>query len=438
MANFFTAKREKKQQVKQLNVTVSRLDQNGCGVAYPNKKPIFIEGTLPGEQVKVKIVEEKNKFARATLIECIGESEARVAPKCQHFHLCGGCNLQHLRYEEQITFKTEKVQQLFSRQDIEVELPWQPAILSQQWHYRRKARIGVQYDKRGQPTVGFRRQESNQLTPVKQCPVLVNDFADIFSALKVLLGKLSGKNAIGHVEVIAANVNIVVIRQLVTMTAADKSHWESFAKQHHVVVYVDNGQDVFPLLAPEKTYYQIEQACNIYFNVTDFIQVNHLVNNAMITQAQHWLALNAEDNVLDLFCGLGNFSLPIAQQVNTVVGVEGVISMVEQARANAKQNAISNCQFYQADLNADWQSHKWAHQQYSKAVIDPARAGAYGALEQLATLSIDTLLYISCDPVSLAKDSKLLLSQGYKITKIAIMDMFSQTKHVETMVMFEK
>lgn len=438
MANFFKAKREKKQQVKQLNVTVSRLDQNGCGVAYQNKKPIFIEGTLPGEQVKVKVIEEKNKFVRASLIECISESDARVAPKCQHFHSCGGCNLQHLRYEEQITFKAEKVQQLFSRQNIEVELPWQQAILSQQWHYRRKARIGVQYDKRGQPTVGFRRRESNQLTPIKQCPVLVNEFSDIFSALKVLLGKLSGKNAIGHVEVIAANVNVVVIRQLVTMTAADKNLWQNFAKQYSYIVYVDNGKDVSPLLTSENVNYQIEDTCDIFFNVTDFIQVNHLVNNAMIMQAQHWLALTADDNVLDLFCGLGNFSLPIAQHVNRVVGVEGVMSMVEQAKVNAMQNAISNCQFYQADLNANWQSHSWAHQQYSKAVIDPARAGAYGALEQLATLSINTLLYISCDPVSLAKDSKLLISQGYKITKIAIMDMFSQTKHVETMVMFEK
>ena len=158
----------------------------------------------------------------------------------------------------------------------------------------------------------------------------------------------------------------------------------------------------------------------------------------MVEQAQAWLGLNDRDVVLDLFCGLGNFSLPIAQKVSGVVGIEGIASMVEKAQENAEKNAISNCQFYQADLNSDWQNQVWAQQKYTKVLLDPARAGAYQALTQLLKFKVTKLLYVSCDPASLARDAKLLIEHGYKIEKIALMDMFSQTKHVETMVLFSQ
>ena len=156
----------------------------------------------------------------------------------------------------------------------------------------------------------------------------------------------------------------------------------------------------------------------------------------MVEQALVWLALNDNDIVLDLFCGLGNFSLPIAQKSSAVVGIEGIASMVEKAQENAQINSITNCQFYQADLNNDWQNELWAKQTYTKVLLDPARAGAYQALTQLLSYKVSKILYVSCDPTSLARDAKLLIDQGYKIEKIALMDMFSQTKHVETMVMF--
>jgi 23S rRNA (uracil1939-C5)-methyltransferase len=156
----------------------------------------------------------------------------------------------------------------------------------------------------------------------------------------------------------------------------------------------------------------------------------------MVEQALDWLSITNKDNVLDLFCGLGNFSLPIAQRANKVVGVEGVNNMVLQADDNARSNGIKNCRFYQADLNSDWQTQEWAKQSFDKVLLDPARAGAYQALEQVIALSIKQVLYVSCDPTSLAKDSALLLRKGYKITKIGLIDMFAQTKHVETMVLF--
>ena len=191
-----------------------------------------------------------------------------------------------------------------------------------------------------------------------------------------------------------------------------------------------------PLLENKALNYALTDTIDIGFTVHDFIQVNHLVNQQMVEQAQAWLALDESDVVLDLFCGLGNFSLPIAQQVNSVVGIEGVESMVEKAQENALKNNLSNCHFYQADLNSDWQNQSWVKQKYTKVLLDPARAGAYQALVQLLTFKVDKILYVSCDPASLARDAKLLIEHGYKIEKIALMDMFSQTKHVETMVMF--
>jgi 23S rRNA (uracil1939-C5)-methyltransferase len=250
------------------------------------------------------------------------------------------------------------------------------------------------------------------------------------------LPKLSGKNAIGHIEIIAANNNAVVVRQLSKMSKTDKQLWLQFADENQYSVYIDDGKQVTPLSGDSVLSYALTATLDIEFSATSFIQVNHNVNQNMVKQALAWLNLEKDDVVLDLFCGLGNFSLPIAQCVQSVVGIEGVQDMVLRAGDNAKANGLSNCQFYQADLNSEWESQPWALSTYTKALLDPARAGAYEALTQLIKFNIKKLLYVSCDPASLARDTKLLVEHGYKIEKIAIMDMFSQTKHVETMVMF--
>jgi len=436
MANFFKASPKKKQTQQQLIVTVNRLDQQGCGVALHDNSPIFIEGVLPNETVEVNVYEQKSKFAKAKLLRVISASENRTEVKCRHYFQCGGCNLQHMQYQQQLAYKQDQLTQLFARQSLNENLPWQNAIVSEPWHYRRKARIGVQYNKRGEPIIGFRQRESKHLTDIKSCHVIVEKFDNIFVELRDVLPKLSGKNAVGHVEIIAANENVVVVRQLVKLTAQDKRLWQEFANKNAWLVYIDDGKKVTALTEDKSLFYALTDSIKIAFSVNNFIQVNHSVNKQMVTQAQAWLALNEKDIVLDLFCGLGNFSLPIAQQVSAVVGIEGVASMVEKAQDNALNNGISNCQFYQADLNSDWQDQAWAKQKYNKVLLDPARAGAYQALTQLLTFNVAKILYVSCDPASLARDAKLLIDQGYKIEKIALMDMFSQTKHVEIMVMF--
>ncbi|SEK72211.1 23S rRNA m(5)U-1939 methyltransferase [Colwellia chukchiensis] len=436
MVQIFKASSKKTQVKQNLTVTVQRLDQHGCGVAVQGKKAVFIDGALPGETVQVQVYEQKSKFLKAKLQQVITESEARVAVKCRHFYHCGGCNLQHLAYQQQLTYKQDKVSQLFAREGINIALPWQSHITSQPWQYRRKARIGVQYNKQGNAIIGFRRRASNDLTTITSCPVLDAAFADIFTELTALLPKLSGKNAIGHVEVIAANANVVVVRQLLNASPQDKQHWQDFAKKNNYLVYLDDGKQLTALSDDQPLHYRVTDTLTIEFSVNDFIQINHKVNQQMVAQAQAWLALKPQDRVLDLFSGLGNFSLPIAQQVQAVVGIEGVPAMVAKAQNNAKRNGIDNCQFYQADLNSDWHAQPWVTVKYTKALLDPARAGAYQAIRQLLLLNIKSILYVSCDPATLARDAKLLLSHGYKVEKIALIDMFSQTKHVETMVMF--
>ncbi|MDO6446599.1 23S rRNA (uracil(1939)-C(5))-methyltransferase RlmD [Colwellia sp. 1_MG-2023] len=449
MANFFKVTPKTQKLGQQCTVKISRLDANGCGVGQYQQKNIFIDGTLPSETVVAKVIEQKSKYFRGKLVEIHTAAEHREKPGCQHFTSCGGCDLQHLGSEGQLSFKQQKITELFARNEVIAgkqynnrqlmetsELPWQRPITNQTWYYRHKARIGVQYNKKGQATVGFRQKASNQLVAIKTCPVLVEPFDSIFHSLNEILANLSGKNPIGHIEIIATNVKTLIIRQLEKMSVQDRTLWLAFAQQHQCQIMLDDGKSILPLTDCEALSYQIENDINITFYPENFIQVNHQVNLEMVARAIEWLAVTPQDIILDLFCGLGNFSLPLAKNVKKVVGVEGVDEMVVQAQNNAQANQLTNCQFYQADLNSDWQLYPWTNETFTKVLIDPARAGAYKAIEQLVKLGIKQLLYVSCDPATLAKDSKLLISHGYKIEKISLIDMFSHTKHIETMVLF--
>ncbi|MBU2869606.1 23S rRNA (uracil(1939)-C(5))-methyltransferase RlmD [Colwellia sp. E2M01] len=458
MANFFKAVAKPKVSNAPLTARIEKLDINGVGIARLNKKPLFIFGALPGEVVTAKIIEQKSKYARAKVITINQKSDYRVTPECQHFGLCGGCDLQMLALSEQLVFKQQKITELFSRSfsannlaaKIEqADLPWQVPIKSEPWHYRRKARIGVQFDKNGQAIIGFRQKSTNQLAAIKSCPVLVEPLNTIFPILKKLLAQLTVKAAIGHIEVIQADVNqlaneqfaskvVLVVRQLKAMNKPDNQLWQQFAKQYAWHVIIDDGNKQTPIEnAESKLSYSLSDGNKIYFASSDFIQINHQVNNAMINQALNWLSVDETDKVLDLFCGLGNFSLALAKNAKLVVGVEGVQVMVDKATHNAQVNGLTHCQFHQADLNGDWLATAWATEQaFDKVLLDPARAGAEQAVKQIAKLKIPTVLYVSCDPATLARDSAILVAQGYKIKKISLMDMFSQTKHVETMVLF--
>ncbi|WP_159818626.1 23S rRNA (uracil(1939)-C(5))-methyltransferase RlmD [Colwellia sp. 20A7] len=471
MANFFQVSNKKSvkaQEKQKLTVKVERLDSNGCGVAYYQSKPVFIHGTLPNENVDAKVVEQKSKYTLAKLLTINKASQHRVIAKCQHFTLCGGCDIQHLEYSQQLDFKKNKIIELFSRSgvagNIVATLPWQAPIVSSPWEYRRKARIGVQFDKHSQATIGFRQKATNQLAAIKSCPVLVEPAANIFPLLKTLINKLSVKKAIGHIEIIStddldttdlATVDInsttkplkkltLIIRQIRAINEHDRKLWQEYAEKNCWNIYFQtndsNKENInkSSLVSADSLSYRLANGIQINFSSTDFIQINQQVNMAMVEQALDWLSPQKNDDILDLFCGLGNFSLPLAQQAKQVIGVEGVQSMVDKASANAKFNHIDNCRFFQADLNSEWLSNAWAKHEFNKVLLDPARAGAEFAVEQVIKLNIPTILYVSCDPTTLARDSQLLILKGYKIEKIGLIDMFSQTKHVETMVLFNR
>lgn len=450
MANFFKPTTKKTSSGQVITVEIDRLDSNGCGVGKYQNKPIFIENTLPNEKVKAKVFEAKGKYYKAKVIELLDKNNSRVTPQCKHFKTCGGCDLQHLTIQEHFPFKQKKVSDLFARQQITSALPWQDPIESDTWYYRRKARIGVQYNKHGDAIVGFRQRQSNTLIKIKHCSVLVDPLSDIFLDIDAVAQTLTLPKSIGHIEVIATQIVTLVIRQLLPLNDHDKQLWLNKAEELQWQIYIDDGKSLSALTPVSPLFYQLtyksdaDDSRNLDYDVTiafepkDFIQINHYVNKRMIVQALQWLDLSYEDNVLDLFCGLGNFSLPIAQQVQRVIGVEGMQSMVDKATYNAKINNINNTEFYQADLNNDWKNLPWAEQSYSKVLLDPARAGAYEAVAQLVKLNISTIVYVSCDPATLAKDSQLLISSGYKVQKISIMDMFVHTKHIETMVLFKK
>lgn len=459
MAKIFKAAVKAKSASQLVTVRVEKLDMNGIATSQWNKKSLFIQGALPHEVVDVKVFEQKNKYARAKLLLIKEKSENRVKPLCHHFSVCGGCDLQMLDFEKQVVFKQDKVRDLFSRSQFDnkkdISLPWQKPIFDRPYNYRRKARIGVQFNKNHEATIGFRQKATNQLTPIKSCPVLVNPLSDIFIALKTILTKLTVKSAIGHIEVIHSDItnsdkkNTVIVRQLRSLNDRDIALWQDYAEHHQWQVIIDNGKDYnplpikgsveqgTPLIMPLS--YELVNGLNITFSPSDFIQVNHNINIAMIEQALSWLSLTPQDKVLDLFCGLGNFSLALAQKASKVVGVEGVQTMVDKATINAEQNELDNCEFFQADLNSDWLEETWVKSNsFNKVLLDPARAGAEQAVIQVTKLNVETILYVSCDPATLARDSQILISQGYEICKISLIDMFSQTKHVETMVLFNR
>lgn len=331
---------------------------------------------------------------------------------------------------------------MFERNNIEGALPWEEAIVSAPRNYRRKARIGVQYDKKGQVILGFRQKSTNQLTSIKKCEVLVESLSSVFIPLKKVLNQLSLSQSVGHVEVVATDSVSLIVRQLKPINSVDSDLWHQAAAKNNWQIFMDDGENITSLTPVQNLSYQLPNNIELTFDVKDFIQVNHQVNTQMVIKAIDWLSLSPTDVVLDLFCGLGNFSLSIAKQVKSVIGVEGVQTMVNRATINAQNNHLDNCEFFQANLNSNWLEELWTKSLFdktiNKVILDPARAGALEAIEQLIKFSVNDILYVSCDPATLARDAQQLIAHGYKIKKIALMDMFAQTKHVETMVLFSR
>lgn len=438
MARFFQPKKKTQLNTKHQSVQVEKLDHHGAGIAYQNKKPVFIEGALPGEQVLIQLTESKSKFSRANLIKIQKASTQRVEPFCSHYQQCGGCNMQHLSIDDQREYKQHTLSQLmkkFSGQTAQLDVP----ITADERGYRRRARISLLLDKKSrQLQFGFRKKHSKEIVNVTHCPVLAPELDELLPELQSLLAGFSHQDTLGHVELVKAdNTRIIVLRHSKALKDDDNNALVEFANRHQASLYLMPQNDQLNLICGDSGYY-LEAGVEIAFEPNNFIQVNQQVNDSMVKQAVDWLALSSQDRVLDLFCGLGNFSLPIAQQVASVVGVEGVDAMVEKAAANAARNGLSNAQFYQANLEQDFSGQIWAGEKFDKVLLDPARAGASGIVDQLSALGAERVVYVSCNPATLARDSQSLLSQGFKLEKLGMLDMFPHTSHLESMALFVK
>lgn len=426
---------------QQLKLQIERSDYEANGISRYQQKIVFISGALPGEQVLARVTEDKAGFLKARTEQVLTASPLRVTPFCQHYAACGGCQLQHLDAGQQASLKQQGVDELLRHQTGMVELPWQPLLTGADRGYRRKARIGVWYDKKQRKvTVGFRQAASKALAAVSNCAVLSPVLAPIFTVLKQVVASLPQPGIVTHAEVIDADGQAyVVIRHTAPL---------SDAQQHAFIAAWPEAIWLGEASAGELCYWQANAATPTYrlttqqltlaFAPDDFIQVNAALNQQMVDQALAWLAPGPEDCILDLYAGMGNFSLALAQRAKLVHGVEGLTKMVQQATANAAHNQLNNVYFWQADLHLPWQKADWHKPIYQKIVLDPARAGAEGAVQHVVQLKPAQILYISCNPATFARDAKVLLNSGYQLQKIAGIDMFPHTGHLELMALFSR
>jgi 23S rRNA (uracil1939-C5)-methyltransferase len=371
-----------------------------------------------------------------------------ITPRCAHFDICGGCALQHLDSGAQLQLKEQRLRDTLERVAQVAPARWLPAIASPPWGYRRRARLGVRYVwQKERSLVGFRERSSNRIANIERCEVLAPPLDALILPLSALITQLSIHAQLPQIEVaISDDAVALVLRVLAAPSATDLVSLREFEVLHGVHFYLQSGgiDTVRVLTEPApRLYYALPQAqLEIDFLPTDFIQVNAAVNRALVTQAAQLLQLSADASVLDLYCGLGNFSLALARDARQVVGVEGDAGLVERARANARGNGISNAQFFSADLAAhlsadpatDANAPAWLAQHYSHVLLDPPRAGALSMLPHIARLAPERLLYVACDPDSMARDIGLLVQRhGFELLAAGVVDMFPHTAHVESL-----
>ncbi|ENZ8368941.1 23S rRNA (uracil(1939)-C(5))-methyltransferase RlmD [Klebsiella aerogenes] len=431
MAQFYSAKRRvTTRQI--ITVTVNDLDPFGQGVARHQGKALFIPGLLPQEQAEVVLVEDKKQYARAQVKRRLNDSPQRVAPRCPHFGVCGGCQQQHASIERQQQSKRAALSRLMKRDVDDI-------IAAEPWGYRRRARLSLNYQpKTQQLQMGFRKANSSEIIDVVQCPVLVPQLEALLPAVRECLTSLQSQRQLGHVELVQAdNGPLMVLRHTAALTAADKEKLERFSQTHGLSLYLAPQSEILEHIRGDEPWYTSD-GLRLVFSPRDFIQVNDGVNQKMVRTALAWLDIQPQDRVLDLFCGMGNFTLPLAKAAASVVGVEGVPALVAKGRENAALNELQNVTFFHENLEEDVTRQAWAKHGFDKILLDPARAGAPGVMAHIIKLAPRRMVYVSCNPATLARDSEALLQAGYRIQRLAMLDMFPHTGHLESIVLFER
>ena len=433
-------RRKAKSKVYELNI--ESLSHEGRGISHHDNKIIFTRGALPGEKVIASRSLSRSKYEEADIVEILQSSPDRIEPKCAVYGICGGCSFQHLSSQDQISAKQVWLQSAFKSQAKVLPKEWLDPLQLEGWGYRRKARLGVRYvNKKDKLLVGFRERKSSFITVMERCEVLPPLLGDNLELLGECIGKLSVKFHVPQIEVAIAELDtILILRHLQPLTSEDEAILHEFGKKLNITWYLQSGglETVKPLSEDVSLNYSLpDHDIKMTFLPTDFTQVNFELNQKMINLALQLLDLNKEDEVIDLFCGLGNFTLPISRYVKKVVGIEGDSGLVERAKENASKNEVSNASFYKADLFEDVSGFEWFRgRNYNKALIDPARTGAIEIVELLPKLNVERLVYVSCNPATLARDTARLIDLGFSLESAGVMDMFPQTAHVESIALF--
>lgn len=424
---------------KKQRLSIERLAGDGRGIAFLDGRTWFVSGALAEEEVEARVLNTHGKVVEARLERVLNASPARREAPCKHFDRCGGCNLQHLPHADQLALKQRLLAEQLQRVAGVQPEHWAAPLTGPEFGYRRRARVAVRWDNKAKHLdVGFRAEASQDIVAIDDCPVLVQPLQSIMRHLPTLLRSLSKPQVVGHVELFSGTALALLLRHTGPLGDGDLARLQAFCAQAGVQLWLQGEGEPSPVDAGQSLGFRLEPwNLELAYRPGDFVQVNAQVNTAMIEQALAWLAPQADERVLDLFCGLGNFALPLARQAREVVAVEGVQAMVERAAANARSNNLHNTQFFQADLSQPLAASGWAAGGFSAVLLDPPRDGAFEVVRKIADLGAKRLVYVSCNPATLARDTVELVRQGYRLKSAGILDMFPQTAHVEAMALFE-
>ena len=429
---------------------VESLDHEGRGVAHVDGKAVFIQGALPRELVQYQPSRKKKNFETASLVKILQASPYRIAPRCKFYEICGGCVMQHVDPSLQVAAKQRVLEDNFARIGKVKPEQMLPPIYAAQWQYRHRARLSVNYvAKKGGVLVGFREKKSSYVADMHSCEVLAGGLGRMIDPLREVLSALDIRDRIPQIEVaVGEHVTALVLRLLEPLTASDETRLKAFADVHKVQWWVQvKGPDTavpwYPLDAAELTYLLPEFSLELNFRPTEFTQVNHAVNRLMVRRAMDLLAPQAGEDIADLFCGLGNFSLPIARYGANVIGVEGSESLVQRASDNATRNGLAHAaRFFAADLYTDQEAAMRKVPAVTKMLIDPPRDGALEVCKLLGRdlrPELKRIVYVACSPGTLARDAGLLVhTQGFTLKAAGVVNMFPHTAHVESIALFER
>jgi len=426
---------------------INAVTHDGRGIAAVSGKKVFVSGALAGEEVRFLRRKSRRKFDEAELLEVLEQSADRIEPRCDAFGRCGGCALQHVSEQQQQSIKFQTLKDNLERIGKVTPDAWLPPIIGPGWHYRRRARLGVKdVPGKGRVLVGFRERHAPYITDMHRCEVLAKPVGGMIDALSTLIGSLSIRARLPQIEVaVAENAVAFVFRVLDSPTDEDRVVLRQFGEANDVRIYLQPaGLDSVKLLYPdapvEALYYTLpEFDVRIDFSPVGFVQVNSDINEKMVGHAIELLAPESDDRVLDLYCGLGNFSLPLARRCREVLGVEGDETLVEAAAGNAALNDLQNATFRKADLSKVDGSEAWLRGGWDMLLLDPARNGAAEVMQLMPVIGARRIVYVSCHPGTLARDAGSLVNEhGYRLEAAGIIDMFPHTAHAESIAVFSK